>query len=506
MDGNPSEGSRNGVLTESLGLPVLRILHSTAQFTGDRFFEAICERVAEACGAKMVYISEVLYTDRGRVLVAWRDGERIESFEYPLPDTPCAEAISRGSTIVRDGLARKFRLTEWLPGIDSEAFVGTLLRASSGDGIGIFGVVNDASMPDPDSIASLLEALAPRIASELERSQRESMLRRSEIRLNRVVDYCHDILFYYQFKERKFEFISPSVEAITGYPPEAFYANPELSIQIIYDQDRPSVRAAIESGSEEPILARIRTLEGDTRWIEYQNYAFHDEDGVIAGICGTIRDSTKRVQAQEALQISEHYRSALLSAIPDTIFRLDSEGTILDYISGDSTRHFGDAAKDLTGRNVKDLLPGDFLAPMMRLTHSALQSNHLQRAEFEVADGSQAATYEARAVPFGRKEVLVILRDFTAIKWHEGEEERHRFRDELDDKVERRRANPYLLTYRELAVLHLVADGQADKQIAESLGISTYTVSKHVGNILGKMNASSRTEAGVRSLREGLVG
>jgi DNA-binding NarL/FixJ family response regulator len=68
------------------------------------------------------------------------------------------------------------------------------------------------------------------------------------------------------------------------------------------------------------------------------------------------------------------------------------------------------------------------------------------------------------------------------------------------------RPNPYLLTERETVILSLVAEGHADKQIAETLRISTYTVNKHVGNILGKMNAASRTEAGVRALREHLVG
>lgn len=65
--------------------------------------------------------------------------------------------------------------------------------------------------------------------------------------------------------------------------------------------------------------------------------------------------------------------------------------------------------------------------------------------------------------------------------------------------------NPYGLTIRELTVLHLVAAGKADKQIASELGISPPTVSKHVTNILRKMDAASRTAAGVRALRESLV-
>jgi DNA-binding NarL/FixJ family response regulator len=63
----------------------------------------------------------------------------------------------------------------------------------------------------------------------------------------------------------------------------------------------------------------------------------------------------------------------------------------------------------------------------------------------------------------------------------------------------------YGLSARELEVLRHVANGLADKQIAKALGLSTNTVSKHVGAILSKMSASSRTEAGVRALRENLI-
>ncbi|MGE0688002.1 MAG: response regulator transcription factor [Dehalococcoidia bacterium] len=61
------------------------------------------------------------------------------------------------------------------------------------------------------------------------------------------------------------------------------------------------------------------------------------------------------------------------------------------------------------------------------------------------------------------------------------------------------------LSAREIEVLSLVSNGLPDKQIARLLGISTFTVNKHVGAILMKMQASSRTEAGVRAITEGFV-
>ncbi len=63
----------------------------------------------------------------------------------------------------------------------------------------------------------------------------------------------------------------------------------------------------------------------------------------------------------------------------------------------------------------------------------------------------------------------------------------------------------HILSAREIQVLKLVTDGLPDKQIAKVLGISTFTVNKHVGAILVKMQASSRTEASVRAIMEGFV-
>jgi len=66
-------------------------------------------------------------------------------------------------------------------------------------------------------------------------------------------------------------------------------------------------------------------------------------------------------------------------------------------------------------------------------------------------------------------------------------------------------ANAYNLSLRELAVLALVAEGRADKQIGRELGISPFTARKHVQNVRRKMGASCRTEASVRAVRAGLL-
>lgn len=61
------------------------------------------------------------------------------------------------------------------------------------------------------------------------------------------------------------------------------------------------------------------------------------------------------------------------------------------------------------------------------------------------------------------------------------------------------------LSEREREILRLVATGASNKQIAQKLFISTNTVKVHLRNIFAKIEVTSRTEATLYAIREGLV-
>jgi DNA-binding NarL/FixJ family response regulator len=61
------------------------------------------------------------------------------------------------------------------------------------------------------------------------------------------------------------------------------------------------------------------------------------------------------------------------------------------------------------------------------------------------------------------------------------------------------------LTPRELEVVQLLAEGLTNRRIGERLGISEHTAKFHVNAILGKLGASSRSEAVAQAARLGLV-
>jgi DNA-binding NarL/FixJ family response regulator len=61
------------------------------------------------------------------------------------------------------------------------------------------------------------------------------------------------------------------------------------------------------------------------------------------------------------------------------------------------------------------------------------------------------------------------------------------------------------LTPRELSSLRLLADGKANKEIAQELGISERTVKTHLGHLFEKLGVTSRTEAVKVANRRGLI-
>jgi DNA-binding NarL/FixJ family response regulator len=83
----------------------------------------------------------------------------------------------------------------------------------------------------------------------------------------------------------------------------------------------------------------------------------------------------------------------------------------------------------------------------------------------------------------------------------------------LDSEVARRLtqvlrsgpAGPALLTPRERQILALLGEGRSNREIANILVISERTARTHVSNVLSKLNLTSRTQAALLAIREGMV-
>lgn len=65
--------------------------------------------------------------------------------------------------------------------------------------------------------------------------------------------------------------------------------------------------------------------------------------------------------------------------------------------------------------------------------------------------------------------------------------------------------NQHFLTSRELEIFKLLIDNKTTKEIAELLLISEKTVRNHISNVIGKLGVTSRTQAIITLMKNGII-
>jgi PAS domain S-box-containing protein len=102
-----------------------------------------------------------------------------------------------------------------------------------------------------------------------------------------------------------YDYISPAVLPILGVTPEDFYADPNLALKYLDEDDVRTIsgtRADVESG---PLIVSWHHPDGRLVWLERRTTHVQDEDGNVVAIEGIIRDITDRRSLEEQLLQSQ---------------------------------------------------------------------------------------------------------------------------------------------------------------------------------------------------------
>ena len=158
----------------------------------------------------------------------------------------------------------------------------------------------------PDGRAQLVTGASIDVSDQ---KQAEAALRASEQRFRMLAEHAHDIVSRYEvLPEPHMAYISPAVESIMGYPPQAFYDDPELHWKLIHPEDRASLERLSRispTGLNEPITMRWVHRDGHTVWIEQRMVPVLDESGKMLAVENISRDITEKTRLEEQLLQSQ---------------------------------------------------------------------------------------------------------------------------------------------------------------------------------------------------------
>jgi len=163
-------------------------------------------------------------------------------------------------------------------------------------------------------------------ADMVNRKQETRNLLESEAKYFNLTDSPATLFYCLVFKpELKFEYVSPSATAITGYTPQDHYDNPQLGFKMVHPDDRVLLENAIKNGNHEPLELRWLIKDGRIVWTEQRHIILQDENGEPYAMEGIARDITEQKIAELQMSKEIERKSLLLNLFAQAPVLTDNE-------------------------------------------------------------------------------------------------------------------------------------------------------------------------------------
>ncbi|MBP9119632.1 MAG: PAS domain S-box protein [Ignavibacterium sp.] len=184
-----------------------------------------------------------------------------------------------------------------------------------------------------------------------ERKTIESEIQRSRERMQLLVEGTPHLFFYVQNLDGKIEYISPSVENITGYSVSEWHnQNTWFITDSPINQNARKRTWEHLSGiiNNDPVYAEILHANGSKVMIEIYERPIIKE-GKVLGLHGVAHDISERIRFEQNLKESEISYRGLFNSVSEAIYILDENGIFIDINEG-ALEMYGYGRNELIGK------------------------------------------------------------------------------------------------------------------------------------------------------------
>lgn len=281
--------------------------------------DAVLERLGLAANASRAYVFENYLDERNRLLMSQRyewvspgiapmiDSAADHDYPYEMGFDRWAKVLSAGGTV--SGPLDSFAGAERAD-MESEDIKSLIVVpiVASGTWWGFLGFDDCLEQREwPSALSEALKVAAGTLGAAIEREQQQLRVRHAEARFRALIEQV-PLAVYTSGPESLSEttYISPQIEAITGYPAQRWIEEPGLWEDVLHPEDRERVLATVEgsraTGTPYRCEYRLIRLGGDTVWIHDEATIVTTIEGAPAGWLGIAIDITER-KAREGAEI-----------------------------------------------------------------------------------------------------------------------------------------------------------------------------------------------------------
>lgn len=190
-----------------------------------------------------------------------------------------------------------------------------------------------------------------------------------------------------------------------------------LSLETTVPDDREKATDAARRCLENPgqsvqVVLRKPDIDGGYFWTLWEFVTVTNRDGVVNEIQCVGFDITEHMKAEEALRQSAARQQALLTALPDLLFRIRSDGLFLDFHSPHPDM-LAMPPSQFMGKKIADVVPPDMAQTFMSVIKQVISKGEPMQVEYSMTVATGRREFEARIVPTNPTEVMALVSDIT---------------------------------------------------------------------------------------------
>jgi signal transduction histidine kinase/ActR/RegA family two-component response regulator len=175
------------------------------------------------------------------------------------------------------------------------------------------------------------------------------------------------------------------------------------------------VRETVTPAFERARAGQLDLVEIEKHGIQGRVRLIPFGSGPDRGVALVASDITRQRRMEEDLRASVVKADALLDALPDMMFRVRSDGVVVDFQPAWAEK-LAAPVERMVGRKVVDVLPAAIAGQTLEALALVLETGNSQRFEFPLATPNGEHEYEARLSAAGSDDVVAIVRDITEAK------------------------------------------------------------------------------------------
>jgi PAS domain S-box-containing protein len=182
-------------------------------------------------------------------------------------------------------------------------------------------------------------------------------------RFYRITENVNDVVYRLTLPDCRYEYMSPQAKELFGYNPEEFYKSPLLIRQVIhpdfFNEFIKNWRLLSKGKAPEFYELKIRTKNGEIRWVQQKNLIIKDDKGKPVAIEGIVTDITNRKTTEEALINSEAQKKAILNNLPHLAWLKDCDGKYMS-VNESFAASVNRSVEEIIGKTDYDIYPMEF--------------------------------------------------------------------------------------------------------------------------------------------------